>query len=432
MPTSTGGDCELSLLSAVELASGIREGRFSSAEVVESCLDRIWHRDGRLHAWEFVDPDLALRTARARDRQRPLGRLHGVPVGVKDLFDTADMPTTYGSTIYSGHQPAVDAEIVARLRGAGAVILGKTVTTELGVFKPGGTKNPHDHSRTPGGSSSGSAAAVADKMVPLAFGTQTAGSITRPASYCGIFGYKPSFGLLPTRGVKACAPSIDTVGVFASHVGDIGLAMSAVAGWGRSSDTWSEEGAPAEFRVAFVRTDEWSQLPPATQSGLEATVATLGLPELELPGSFRDLIHAHDVVFRWEAGLSYADERSRYREHLSVGFAELLDTGQTLTDKDYQNALAARSQALLDLPTVFAQHDAVLAPAVLGEAPAIVSTGDPVFSRAWTLLGNPTVAVPGLRGPQRLPLGVQVVGPPGEDARTLAVARMVGSRLGGR
>jgi Asp-tRNA(Asn)/Glu-tRNA(Gln) amidotransferase A subunit family amidase len=232
-------------LTATEAAERIRTGALTSEALVRACLDRIAERDGALHAWAHVDPDRALAEARARDAEEPRGPLHGVPVGVKDLIDTADLPTAYGSPIYAGYRPAVDAACVERLRAAGAVVLGKTVTTEFALFHPGPTCNPHDPGRTPGGSSSGSAAAVADGHVPLALGTQTAGSIIRPAGFCGVWGFKPTFERLPTAGIKPIAPSLDTLGPFARGPDDLALCAGVLAG---AASAWRRAGPGAPPR----------------------------------------------------------------------------------------------------------------------------------------------------------------------------------------
>jgi Asp-tRNA(Asn)/Glu-tRNA(Gln) amidotransferase A subunit family amidase len=420
MGAQTEGGSELS---AVEAAGHIRAGELSSEALVRACLARIEAREPLIGAWAHLDPDRALAQARARDAEPPRGPLHGVPVGIKDIFDTADLPTAYGSPIYAGHRPDRDAVCVQRLRDAGAVILGKTVTTEFALFHPGKTRNPHDPSRTPGGSSSGSAAAVADRMVPLALGTQTAGSVVRPACFCGIWGLKPTFGAIPTDGVKACAPSLDTVGAFARSVDDLTLALEVMAAAPIAS-------APLPERVAFVRTYEWDRAEPATQAAMADLAATVGASEVELPEAFAGLVAAQERLMAREAATALAVEHTDHRDACSPRLLALLDEGAQLTEADRRESLDAAAAGRAALADVFAVYDVLLAPAVLGEAPeGLDATGDPLFCRLWTLLGAPSVAVPGLRGPTGLPLGVQIIGPPGGDDRALAGARWLGEQI---
>jgi Asp-tRNA(Asn)/Glu-tRNA(Gln) amidotransferase A subunit family amidase len=387
---------------------------------VEVCLQRIAERDEQVRAWTHLDPEQALAQERAA-----AGRLGRLPVGVKDIIDTADMPTSYGSPIYAGHQPHDDAVCVARLREAGAVILGKTVTTEFDLYHPGPTRNPHDLTRTPGGSSSGSAAAVADGMVPVALGTQTAGSIVRPASFCGVFGFKPTFGLIPTDGVKACAPSLDTVGVFARDVVHLAAVTSVMA----AADV---RVGPEPQRIAFVRTAEWDHAEPATREAVEGLASDVGARPIDLPESFAGLVAAQERLMAHEAAASLASERAEHTAQCSPRLLALLETGDAVTVDDVRAALRLRHTARAELDEFFAQHDALLAPAVLGEAPlGLDATGDPLFCRMWTLLGNPCVAVPGLRGPNGLPLGVQVIAPLGRDAAALGAARWLSARMHG-
>jgi Asp-tRNA(Asn)/Glu-tRNA(Gln) amidotransferase A subunit family amidase len=412
----------LTELSATAAADAIRSGELSSVDLVRACLERIAEREPTLHAWRHLDPDAALEQARARDADAPRGPLHGVPVGVKDVIDTQDQPTSYGSPIYDGHRPDLDAACVSRLRAAGAVILGKTVSTEFALFHPGPTTNPHDASRTPGGSSSGSAAAVADGMVPLALGTQTAASVVRPASFCGVFGLKPTFGTIPTTGVKAISPSLDTVGVFARTADDLVVALAAMA------ERPVVEGSSP--RLAWVRTHEWEQADPDTRTALATVASELELPEVTLPDDFRGLVDSQTTIMLAEVAQNLAREYDEHRDDLSDLLRALIAEGAMITDEALRVARDHASRCRAKLSEVFADHDVVLTPSAIGEAPVgIEATGDPLFGRIWTLLGTPSVAVPGLRGPTGLPLGVQVVAAPGEDAAAIAAARWLARHL---
>lgn len=413
----------LTALPVTQAADAIRAGELTSEALVEAHLARIAEREPMVRAWAHLDPDAALAQARARDAEAPRGPLHGIPVGIKDLIDTADELTEYGSPIYAGRRPAHDATSVARLRAAGAVILGKTVTTEFALFHPGPTTNPHDTTRTPGGSSSGSAAAVADGMVGLALGTQTAASVVRPASYCGIFGLKPTFGAIPTHGVKSISPSLDTVGVFARHAGDLAVALEVLA-----RDPVPRDAAPR--RVGWVRTFEWDRAGAATRQAVESVAADLALPEIRLPDAFTDLVAAQTAIMVSEAAQHLDAERRAHGGLISAALHDVLAAGDAVTADEVARAHDLARRCRDDLAEVFADVDALLAPSVVGEAPVgIDATGDPLFCRIWTLLGTPTVAVPGLRGPSGLPLGVQVVAAPGDDATAIGAARWLADRL---
>ena len=422
-------------LSAVDAAALIRHGEIRSVELVQSCLDRIAAREHTVGAWAWLDPDHALAQARERDAKAPRGPLHGVPVAVKDIIDTADQVTTYGSVLYVDHRPAADAVCVERLRRAGAVILGKTVTTEFALFAPGKTANPLDPARTPGGSSSGSAAAVADRMVPLALGTQTAGSVVRPASFCGIFGLKPTYGSFDVTGVKAVSASLDTLGHFARTTQDLTLLARVLADDPSRFDPLPR-GAGRGPRVGFARTAQWSQAEPDTAERIEAAVEALfsgtSVQEVTLPDDFAGLVQAQTTIMLREAVGALAAERERGTEHLTDKLLDVLDAGERISDEEYEAAVRLAARCRARLPEVMADCAVLLAPAAIGEAPTgLESTGDPLFCRAWTLLGTPTVAVPGLTGPNRLPLGVQLIGLPDRDAMAIAAAEWIAPRLGG-
>ncbi len=419
-------------LSATQAAAAIAAGELDSITLVQACLDRIAERDGVVGAWQLLDPEAALRSARKRDATAPTGPLHGVPVGIKDLIDTADLPTRYGSDIHTGHRPTADAACVALLRAAGAVLLGKTVTTEFATFFPGRTANPLDPTRTPGGSSSGSAAAVADRMVPIALGTQTAASIVRPASFCGVFGMKPTFGLVDRSGVKPLAPSLDTVGWFARTPDDLALVGRVLAG---ARGSTRAAPLPERPRVGFVRTPQWPQADATTQERLEQAVRRLAIDadvcELSLPGPFDGLVEAQTQIMEREAALALAAEWCDHRDDLSDQLQELLARGRALPEAVYEQAQQLASECRARLGDLFADVDLLLAPSAVGEAPpGLDHTGDPLFARMWTLLHSPAVSVPGLVGPAGMPLGVQVLTASGDDERAVDAAAWVSARLG--
>jgi Asp-tRNA(Asn)/Glu-tRNA(Gln) amidotransferase A subunit family amidase len=417
-------------LSAREAASRIAAGKLTSQALVESCLERIAAREPFVGAWTHLVADQALAEARARDQAEARGPLHGVPIGVKDIMDTADMPTGYGSRAYRGWRPASDAACVALAREAGAVILGKTVTTEFAAMSPGKTRNPHNAAHTPGGSSSGSAAAVADFMVPLAFGTQTAGSIIRPASFCGAIGYKPSFGLIATSGTKPLAPGLDTIGGFARSIADIALFAAALSG--RPELVPTEK--PARPRLGFYRTQPWQEAQPATIAALDWARERLARAGAEISdrapfAPFDRLGEAQVTIMNYEAARNLAWERRNRASEIMPRTAALLESGLKITAEAYDAARRGAAAARAQLGDFFGACEAMLVPAAPGEAPPLATTGDPVFNRPWTLLHLPCVSLPGYRGANGLPVGVQLVGRAGEDARLLAIAQFAEAAL---
>jgi amidase len=407
-----------STTAASALAGMIRDGETTSEEVVAACLGRALSREGDLRAWAHLDAEAALAQARERDRAPPLGPLHGVPVAVKDLTDTADAPTGYGSPIYAGHRPRADAPPVALLREAGAVVLGKTVTVEFAASEPGPTRNPHDRGRTPGGSSSGSAAAVADGQVPLATGTQTGGSVVRPAAYCGVVGLKPSFGDIAVCGTKCASWSLDTFGLFARDVADAHLFRSVLNG------SWAGPGggaAPTPGRADPPRIGVvWDLAEEAEASALDAldrasaALARRGaaVREARLPLDLRRVVAAQRVIARYETARSLAHERLRERAALSPRLAAELEEGLAIPGSRYRDALRFAAEARAAVAAVFADLDALATFAAAGEAPlGLGSTGSATFGAAWTLLHLPAIALPAGRGPAGMPLSVQMVGP---------------------
>jgi Asp-tRNA(Asn)/Glu-tRNA(Gln) amidotransferase A subunit family amidase len=407
-----------------------RPGATRPAEAaVEACLAAIEARDGELHAWTAVNAKFARQQARALDKGPVRGPLHGIPVGVKDIFDTADLPTEYGSPIYKGHRPVADAACVAAARAAGAVILGKTVTTEFATMVPAATVHPRDASRTPGGSSSGSAAAVAAGMVRFAYGTQTVGSIIRPAAYCGVVGYKPSYGMLSRSGMKMGAESLDTAGVIARNVADAALLAGASALRKDLLDV-----APLEKPLlGLCRSPNWQHMSregaDAFATAAEALAAKgARLAELVLP--FDELDAAASTILVYEMARGLAHEVAHHRSRIAPMLLERIDAGAAMPYEKYRQAIAYANDCRLRLRDRLGDLDAILTPGATGEAPlGLSSTGNTAMNRLWTLLHGPCVTVPAGDGPAGMPVGVQLVGPHGADARTLAVAKWVEANL---
>ncbi|MBI2206702.1 MAG: amidase [Candidatus Rokubacteria bacterium] len=438
---------KLAALPLTEAAADIREGRITSTELVTDCLERIDEVDGQVRAWAFLDRDHARRQAEAADLHRKegkaLGPLHGVPVGIKDIFDTSDMPTELGSPLWAGHTPRRDAAIVARLRAAGAVILGKTVTTEYAYFHPGRTTNPHDPTRTPGGSSSGSAAAVAAHMVPGAVGSQTNGSVIRPAAFCGVVGFKPTHGLIPRTGALLLSRTLDHVGVFARSVEDVALLAETLAGLDEEDPdtrprarpplaTTAASEPPLPPRFAFVRTPAWEHAEPVTHDAFAELVDALGdaVGEIELGASFARGIDMHRTIMDVEMAHNLRRDYDRGGDLLSPALRTLIERGRGHAAVDYMAAVAGIRTLNDALEPLFDEYDALITPAAPGEAPrGLESTGNPIFCTLWTYLGTPALTLPVLRSTAGLPLGVQLVGRRGGDARLLRTARWLVSAL---
>ena len=396
--------------------------------------------DGEVQAWTFLDPAHALAQARAADEERltgrPIGLLHGVPVGIKDIIDTADMPTENGSVLHAGRTPSRDAHVVTRLRGAGAVIMGKTVTTEFATRAPGKTRNPHNPAHTPGGSSSGSAAAVAAGMVPLALGSQTGGSTIRPASYCGVHGLKPTHGLVSRRGMFQLSRSLDHVGLFARTIDDLALLLEVLAGHDEGDPDTRPRARPPYREIAaeeppippmlgFVKTARWDEMEPDAREAFSELVAHLGdrVEEVELLAL--DAGEWQRIIMDAEMALNLAREWTTGRDRLSPSLRARLESGHTVRAYDYLRARAGVPALVASLTELFEQrYDALLTPATFGTAPAgLESTGDPAFCTLWTLTGMPAVSLPLMQGASGLPLGVQLVGPRDGDARLLRTGR---------
>lgn len=428
-------------LSAEEAVSKVASGEVSAIDMAEAALARVEAVDGDIEAWTYLDPDYIREQAGALDRYRatggPLGPLHGLPIGLKDNIDTADMPTENGTSLDAGRRPRADAVLVRRLREAGAVIMGKTVTTELAYFEPGKTRNPHNRDHSPGGSSSGSVAAVASAQVPLAIGTQTNGSVIRPASFCGIVGFKPTFGLIPRSGVLRTSGPLDTVGVFARSIADAALLADAIAGNDPGDPDSILTAAPRLHRtalseppvtpsLALVRTPIWDKADVATREAFDELAEALGdnCDVVDLPSPFADGHEILRTIMYASMAKNLAGYHERGADKLSKKTTDLIMEGRQILAADYLAALDWVEVLNAGLEEIFERYDAIVTPAALGEAPrGLETTGDPAFCTLWTLCGTPSITLPLLQGESGLPVGVQLVGPRLQDGRLLRTAQ---------
>lgn len=415
-------------LTAAEAARRIASGQLTSVELVAACLDRITAHERDVMAWAYLDKDLALKQAAALDREKPRSPLHGIPVGIKDVIDTADMPTEYNSPIYRGYRPHWDAACVAVLRRAGCVILGKTETTEFANNHPARTRNPHNLAHTPGGSSSGSAAAVADHMVPLALGTQTGGSTIRPSAFCGTVGYKPSFNTINRAGLKFVAESLDTIGILARTAEDAGLGMHVLSE--RALPDFSRLPAAAP-RVGVCRTPSWREADSDTQAAIGRAASLLEkmgarIADFDLPSGSDHLFDRHGAIMGFESARALAWEFQNHPDQISKSLRTRLEEGWHITRETYDALRDLARDCRRRLADRMRDFDFLLTPSAPGEAPArLDTTGDSVFNRAWTLLGVPCVTLPFGTGTHGLPLGVQFVGRFDHDTELLAWAHWV-------
>ncbi|MCK0207513.1 amidase [Starkeya koreensis] len=414
-------------LTASEARRRIDGGALTATRLVAACLERIERREPDVLAWEHVDAKGALETAARLDAGPTTGLLHGIPFGVKDILDTFDQPSTYGSPIYRGHRPPWDAATVALARAQGGIALGKTVTTEFANRHAGKTRNPLDPAHTPGGSSSGSAAAVADFHVPLAIGTQTGGSVVRPAAYCGVYGYKPSFRLLSNTGVRTNTEQFDTVGLMARSVEDVALFKAAVGELPFVPVAPDEVSAP---RIGICCTPHWDQTEPATRDALDAAVRALEaagarVVNVSLPAFFDALDRAHKLICGFESLRNYADELTRWPDQVSEDFKrERVEVGTAASLAEFRDALRLGERARRWMDAMIAEQalDALLTPSAAGEAPeGLASTGQATFNYLWTHLHMPAVTLPHFTGPRGLPVGIQLVGPRYADDRHLSL-----------
>jgi Asp-tRNA(Asn)/Glu-tRNA(Gln) amidotransferase A subunit family amidase len=415
----------LNRVSASAAAGMIASGEASSEEVVDACLARIAEREPAVKAWAHFDPDAARETARARDRSPSRGPLHGVPIAVKDIIDTSDMPTEMGSPIYAGNRPLADAACVAAVRNAGAVILGKTVTAEFASSAPNETVNPFKPGHTPGGSSSGSAAAVGDFMVPAAFGTQTGGSVLRPSAYCGIIGFKPTFGLFNLTGVKPAAQSLDTLGLHARTPEDIELLTAVLLG--RAPRPLPVPGAPP--RIGLCRTPLWHHALPETVAAVDEAVAALAgagcrVVEVALPKEFDELDDERVKIHTYERSRALAWEWAHHKDRLGPRLRDEIERGRAVSFDDYATALQRGAAFRRRIDEAIAPFDAFLAPTADGAAPeGLAATGNPRFQAFWTILHLPTITLPTHLTPNGLPVGIQLVGHRYREEALLGLAR---------
>jgi Asp-tRNA(Asn)/Glu-tRNA(Gln) amidotransferase A subunit family amidase len=416
-------------LTAKQAVRLIRDGKLRPEELTESYLARIAEREPAIKAFAHFDTEYARNSAASAQP----GLLQGLPIGIKDVLDTADMPSQYGSPIWTGWQPRADSAPVARARAAGGVFYGKTVTTEFATRKPGPTANPANPGHTPGGSSSGSAAGVADRMFPVAFGTQTAGSIIRPAAFCGVVGYKPTFGMINRAGMKLMSDSLDTVGVLARSVADCAFFAGAVAGRNLGDPDAHPGRAP---RIGICQSPSWDLAAPETQALLPRVAAALAragaaVETRELPSAFDALITAHPIVMNAESARALGWELATHPDDISEGLRERLTFGLNQTEAALTDAYEVFASTQQAFPAATAGLDVLVTPSAPGEAPAGLEwTGDPAFNFIWTSLHVPCVTVPVGTGPNGLPLGIQIVGRCGEDRAVLAWARWVEAALG--
>lgn len=410
-------------LTAFEAAKKLQTRELSATALVQSCLARIEAREPVLHAFAHLDAEGALAQARALDAGPVRGLLHGLPLGIKDLFDTAQFRTTYGSKVYAQHRPALTAASVTLCQEAGAVLMGKTVTTEFAYFTPGPTANPHNPAHTPGGSSSGSAASVGDTMLPLSLGTQTAGSIIRPAAYCGVVGYKPSLGKVTGAGVKSLSYTLDVVGGFGRSVQDVGLLGAALSG-----DMRLMPGTPntARLKVGMFATPWWSEVTPDTVNAWELATKKLAshqLSDLPAPAGFEQLMGLQKAVMGFEMARALSYERVIFGAQLSARLNELLSEGMATSGEQHAQNLGYVAQWRARMDALFGDNDVLITPSAQGEAPqGLTATGDPMFCRVWSLMGLPCVHLPFARGALGLPVGLQVVGRFGQDHLLLQAA----------
>jgi Asp-tRNA(Asn)/Glu-tRNA(Gln) amidotransferase A subunit family amidase len=424
---------DLHTLTATEAAKRIGAGTLTSEALTASCLERITAREPQVHAWIHLDPKYALEQARTLDRGPRKGALHGIPLGVKDIIDTADMPTGYGSAIYVGHRPAWDAACVAQVRDAGAVIMGKTVTSEFAGYHVGPTLNPHDPARTPGISSMGSAAATADMHVPIAFGSQTGGSIIRPAAFCGSIGYKPSFGTFNRTGVHALVDSLDHLGHFARSVEDIALLGQVLTG----RRDFGAGDLPRAPRIGFCRSPQWEKAQPEIKKAVEDAAAVLKkagaeVVDAELPAPCAGLNEACITFIRYEGARTFAYEYRDRRGGMSAPLKAMVDAGLAMSYDTYAAARALAETCRALVATMFKDKnlDVLVTPSAECEAPLLANAiGDSVFNRLWTLLHVPALAMTTGKSPRGLPVGIQIIGPMHGDSGFLQAARWIEQRL---
>ena len=432
---------EPNTLTAMEAAASISSGSLSSVDLVQSCLDQISKTDDQIKAWEYIDGENALEQAAECDRIRRHGKstgpLHGVPVGLKDIIDTVDMPTQLGTSVFEGRQTTKDARIVERLRESGAVIMGKTVTTELAFLHPSKTRNPHDLDRTPGGSSSGSAAAVAANHVPITVGTQTNGSVIRPASFCGTYGFKPTAGIIPRSGILKTSETLDQVGCFGRSLSDIALLSDVLGAYDQNDiNSFSRprpkmlEGAlsepPVTPNLAWLDLPFYDRLASDTREGLDAINDILGdqLGKMTAADQLSNLVAVQARIHEYEICKHQNDAFDQNWDGLSDTLKAVVKRARQISSDEYADAIAVKLSAQDFFADFFTEFDAIIAPSAIGEAPFVseATTGDPIFCTLWTLAGLPSITLPLLVGKNEMPIGVQLIGEAEHDGRLLRTA----------
>ena len=425
----------LSNLTAVNIVQSLKKGEFTCEELVTNYIDHINKYEKNVEAWEFFDETLILKQAKKLDQDHQSGKvhgdLHGVPVGIKDIFDTENMPTSDGTEIHKENPSWNDCTVVSKLKQAGAIIMGKTVTTELAYYSPGKTKNPHDPTRTPGGSSSGSAAAVASHMVPLAIGSQTNGSVIRPASYCGVVGYKPTKGLISRHLVLQISRALDQIGVFSNTLEDAALISEQLFGYDKQDPDTSlsakpklldatKQKPPLEPIFAYIKLPFMDELDEDAKKGFDEIKDELKgkIDEIELPEGFVDIPEWHKVIMESDMARSFSAEYTKSKHKLSNNIIEAIERGMKYTAVEYNNALSKIDAANIYFKQFFYDYDAILTPSASGEAPkGLKSTGNPIFCTIWTFCGMPCISLPLLQGNNGLPIGVQLVSSLFDDER---------------
>jgi Asp-tRNA(Asn)/Glu-tRNA(Gln) amidotransferase A subunit family amidase len=432
--------------SAVEMVQAIKKGEVTSEELVKSYINEIKKKEKDVGAWEFFDEELAITQAKKADLLHQSGNhgdLHGIPVGIKDIFDTVDMPTSDGTEIHKKNPSLNDCTVVSKLKQAGAIIMGKTVTCELAYFSPGKTKNPHDLTRTPGGSSSGSAAAVASHMVPLAVGSQTNGSVIRPASYCGVVGYKPSKGLISRHLVLQVSRRLDQVGVFSNSIQDAALISEQLIGYDKQDPDTSlnpkpklleacKQKPPMEPVLAYIKLPFINKLDEDSKQGFEEIKDELKgkIDEIDLPDGFKNIPNWHKIIMESDMAQSFSKEYKMSKNKLSDKMIEAIERGMKYTSVEYNDAIAKIDLANIYFNQFFHDYDVILTPSANGEATkGLDSTGDPIFSTIWTFCGMPSITLPLLQGKNKLPIGVQLVSSLYDDERLFRNASWLTSKI---
>lgn len=424
-------------LTAIQALELIQQGDLSAVELLQSCLERIAERQAEVEAWEYLNLNDAFQVAKHLDtgpaQEKIFKPLQGIPIGIKDTFATMNMPTRWGTSIHVDQQFHYDAAVVERLRSAGAIILGKTVTTEYALARPGKTRNPHNLNHTPGGSSSGSAAAVADRMVPVAIGTQTIGSILRPAAYCGVVGFKPSFGVVSRYGVMPSSRELDHVGVFARSVADVARVLKVIAAADhRDSDCHRVLASAIAYqrppKFALVLTPYWSQIEATAEQALLNSAATFtqagaSITEVNLPPEFEAYFNQISTLCAAGMAVHHGQDYDRYASQMSEQLQQVIDQGRRITAAAHTEACQAAVHYRATLAQLWSEFDAILTPVTTGTAPlGLENTGSPIFCALWTLCGLPAVSIPAGTDENGLPLGIQLVGQPLGDWNLLSIA----------